>query len=297
MSGWGKISVVLREESIKLYALPREIRDRIYEYLYTVNRPIRLAFPDTDVNGRMLPRDPYMYMNATIIDPGIAVEAAKICYQENLFEFMASFSSHASRFLTTDHYSSGIVPRDVIRRLHVGIGGSHRYFYEGEVHEDFEKMLREQQRFHPDLYSHRSLFEPIMSISDLRVLEFTISDWGWSERSPPALRTIAPLFRILREKGVKMMVRLKHEHGYYDWREEEVGKDFRKTKCRPGDICDISNYFLQPTEKEQGLLGRERGLYPKEFGGEKCGYISATHRVYFDEHFQVYLRLEASQSA
>lgn len=60
-TGWKEIAPVLFEESRKLFSLPRELREKIYGYLYRNSSPdelLELSFPDFEVRESMLPRDP-----------------------------------------------------------------------------------------------------------------------------------------------------------------------------------------------------------------------------------------------
>lgn len=108
--GWPKIGLVLRNESRKLFTLPRErmfprskaaasqahtnphlrlVRDMIYSFLYTSRRNVVVYYKRDLGPGPVFPRDRYLYTNPSVVDPVIASEAIRVLFSTNTLEVVA----------------------------------------------------------------------------------------------------------------------------------------------------------------------------------------------------------------
>lgn len=124
-AGWNKIAESYCTESQKLFTFPRELRDKIYRYLYTRNKASLIEFPTRkcrhsmlhlDIKRRMLSTDPFLYLNATFVDPAIAAEAAQVFYDTNTFQFKHTWIDYSlPKLLKIDCFGSGVIPWDGIR--------------------------------------------------------------------------------------------------------------------------------------------------------------------------------------
>ncbi|KAL1954231.1 hypothetical protein VTO42DRAFT_1511 [Malbranchea cinnamomea] len=145
-AGWESIAKTLYQESLRLFRLPREIRDLIYFYVYRHACPITVRCMITDVERKLmplrqnaetrdyefveyspvqLPVDRPGYLNRRLVHPQIAREAAEVFYKTNVFFFAASAISLQKYlkamaialpvFLLKDHYNSGVLPIEAVR--------------------------------------------------------------------------------------------------------------------------------------------------------------------------------------
>jgi hypothetical protein len=267
-------------------------------------------YPEPDFNGRMLPRDPYFYMNASLVDPRIALEAATVFYQSNSFSFTTPYSSHISRFLSTDHYGSGVKPAAILRRIAIVLNGLryYRYWYDAvepgpDEHEVFEKQLRQNMSISPSVYRTRSLEAPLLEMPELCVLDVTID-----KLIEGSLREIAPLFKKLRRRGVRVIVRLQWDLNlpplHYDLYEVPGRILFEGrthgASCPVGKhsaSLDISRLFDDPTDEDREML-REHGERLQEgqdVAEEDLKVWFAKGRVVYKEQMDICERLDAEE--
>lgn len=263
--GWERISAVLRAESRKLFVLPLELRQKIYGYLYTRSETavVRLDYPDCDVRHSLLPSDPFFYLNASIVDATIAAEAAGVLYDTNTFNiFVASNFYVPSRFLRTDHFGSGVVPKDVIRRLHLTL--PHNRFLSNRRHVDVEDKDCRDHAGHNKIGSFRGVLASVLEITCLKVL--TLEMMACRHPSRFDYRDVAPIIRMLKQQGAKV----------------KLIPDY------------MSNAFDEPTQEEWAMARREMGrqLTKHPFYMERDlevdhGTNSGT-RVYLAQHQMVF---------
>ncbi|KAF1996210.1 hypothetical protein P154DRAFT_580138 [Amniculicola lignicola CBS 123094] len=275
--GWVGIAASLRAESEKLFALPREIREKIYSYLYTRPQPkenyFELEFPDIDVRHSMLPRDPFLYLHANIIDPAIAAEAAQVMYDTNNFRAVIGYSHQPfAQFLRTDHYGSGVVPRDIIRRMHMTLDkGIYTPRYVKELsHKEFEACdYNGRDRI-------RGSVSTLLEMSQLRLLHLHIINFY---ASPKVVRNVSPIIKRLVENGVRVRVRGDAENRI-PW-----GKELEKA-------------FEEPSALEREEVAKEGGLRDSEFGpdGKEIVPSLAQWRTHLSEHYVVWKEIEAQKA-
>ncbi|KAF2462960.1 uncharacterized protein BDR25DRAFT_363293 [Lindgomyces ingoldianus] len=283
-AGWRNISAVLRTESQKLFILPRELREEIYGYLYTLDYPFVLTYPDIDIRRSMLRRDPFLYLHANIVDPVIAAEAAQIMYNSNVFEISSQIPNQVLHFLRTDHYGSGVLPRDVIRRMHLSTQAT--LTFGGVRHE----VLEIQQRSKPwsvvtrRYTTRRWMLMALLEMQQLRILNLELV---CRNSNVYEYREISPTLKMLKERGVVVKV------------------------CAVADMVDgwredISEYFDTPSERDvevmvrDGIIGPEHpvvdedpddwtdDLFPREWSPSRW-------RVFLEEHYKVFKRRELEE--
>ncbi|KAF2810371.1 uncharacterized protein BDZ99DRAFT_476542 [Mytilinidion resinicola] len=316
VSGWEQIKANLQPASLMLLALPLEIRDQIYSHLYTRSEVIHIQYPDSNtLNGRMLPGDAYFYMNAAVVAPQIALEAAKVFYHSNSFSLETPNAEHISRFLSTDHYGSSVQPASILRRIAIDLKDV-RHYSSGydtptgpEPPGEFEKELRQDMAIRPTAYNHRHLEAPLLAMPELCVLDVSIE-----KSSEGHLRPLAPLFKKLRRRGVRVRVILKwkqYRRPSYElfevpgrvilkereWEEKDespnsVSDDddaWVDNAAIPKECADISRLFDNPTDKDWELV-REHGERLKrgqEVAKDDMKLWFAKGRIVYEEQLDV----------
>ncbi|KAF2499690.1 hypothetical protein BU16DRAFT_524146 [Lophium mytilinum] len=325
VSGWEQIKANLQPASLKLLALPLEIRDQIYSHMYTRSEVIPIQYPDSNtLNGRMLPGDAFFYMNAAVVDPQIALEAAKVFYHSNSFSLETPNAEHISRFLSTDHYGSGVQPAAIIKRIAIVLKDVRAHFYGYDTPTDpdeVERELRESMSFYPTLYNHRRLEAPLLAMPELCVLDVSI------EKSYEGdFRLFAPLFKKLRRRGVRVraMLEWKGHSPSYElmevpgrvlW-EDRAGTEMAKDESSNSDSdskdswddedqleelqsADLSRLFDDPTDEDWGLVKEngERLKRGQEVEKEDMKLWFATGRIVYKEQLDVCERLDETERA
>lgn len=239
------VAEMLREDSVALLRLPRELRNEILGYLYTDSTPGHPIWWEnhvdvTDPQFRALPDDPYCYMNASIVDPQIAIETATVFYSTNYFEVPPDDNEELVWILDTDHYGSGVAPKDVLTRLHLSrpLEGCVDLFmppvYASQLR-DF--VLRKSAS---PVFSKNDPWSTLLEARNLRTVEFHLScDIEKLVSTPEML-----LFKMLEERGVSTNVRisLAPRRGY-------------------GASRDYSLVFNKPTTEEVHAMS---GLKPED---------------------------------
>ncbi|KAF2190427.1 hypothetical protein K469DRAFT_697697 [Zopfia rhizophila CBS 207.26] len=260
-SGWAKIVPIIRSQSLQLLVLPRELREKIYSYLYTKSETICLEYPDIDVRRSMLPRDPYLYLNASISDPTIAAEAARVLYDSNTFEVFNC--DEVNDFLATDHYGSRVLPRDILRRIHMSVS---IWGLKPSVssHIDYEEQFRKYVRRYGG-YGYGYAYARTNPAVDAAI----------------ELRRLSPLIKILRSNNMAVKFMLERD------------------SPRPHKV-DISKWFEEPSIEDLEAVQRDGKLRIPEYrmGLEIPGQPEPTpaqYRVFLDEHYRVFRRLETEE--
>jgi hypothetical protein len=87
----------------------------IYAHLYTNRFPnVELLYPRKEAPVHVLPRDPWMYLDASVVDPVIAAEAAQWLFFGNSFELIAQSGTKVRFYeVTTTLYKCLIVLDEV----------------------------------------------------------------------------------------------------------------------------------------------------------------------------------------
>lgn len=233
-AGWKKIAPVLRAESQKLFKLPRELRDVIYGYLYTRQHNIGLDLPDIDVRRSMLPRDRVFYLNAALVHPQIAAEAALVLYNTNSFVLRDRLywneNNFLSQFLRTDHFGSGILPKDIIRRLSITMNFTLSIDAPPPVAYENEHCRNEDG--HNRTNTDRSRLASVLEMKQLQLLHIKLGNNFVTDSSDLKIeyRGLAPIIRMLKQRGVAVRVtiglaeftHLEGEENGVDWKYREV---------------------------------------------------------------------------
>jgi hypothetical protein len=74
----------------------------VYPFLYTSWREVEyVVYPREHVPLNLFPRDPYLYLNASIVDPIIAGEATQYLFYANRFELIAQSGTKVSPAVRT----------------------------------------------------------------------------------------------------------------------------------------------------------------------------------------------------
>ena len=88
--------------------------------------PVKFSVSSEDAPLPKLRPDVSCYLNPCVVDPQIAEEAASVLYHENVFRIWTKREARfrfglLQDFLKHDHYLSGHIARDHVRRIHVGV--------------------------------------------------------------------------------------------------------------------------------------------------------------------------------
>ncbi|KAF2870883.1 hypothetical protein BDV95DRAFT_595555 [Massariosphaeria phaeospora] len=255
---WREIALRLREESRKLFVLPRELRDSIYALLYTYRVPVKDVYYTRDSVPRVvLRRDPYLYLNASVVDPVIASEAAQMVFFANKFNVIAhsgakmmyNFLSH---FLHTDHFASTIKPSQTfLRQLTVTFPGRDLYH---PTYPDFEQGRPLSKKAKYRIQKRKNTPCHLDSLLDLPHLEHltlqltNINTFGWAHVE---YRDIAPTIKTLKRRGVRARVLALGENWWNKRRESTDVSDLFDDPSQEDGIAFGTTPFAQLAELER----------------------------------------------
>jgi hypothetical protein len=228
-------------------ALPREMRDAILEQLYCFKTPILTEISRIGTRTIFkMPRDPALYMSQRHVG-SLAEEAAEIFYSQNTFDFSSQpfkCDSHteywewlnrfdrvgwtASRyelFLNSDHYGSGVHPRDLIRKAHIFLANTCRSsLHEGAFRFEYETLVDHPRQIIFERQHSKWLDEAIYKgnahFADREHLQYFLGFSGLQELTiticvPLILgkssfdsicRLISPIVRQLKDRQIKVKV-------------------------------------------------------------------------------------------
>ena len=202
---------VLRRKAQALAALPREMRDAIFEQIYVQKNPIVVSC-SRHGNGLLfdMPKDTALYMSSLHVGESLAREAAEIFWKSNTFTFnigsaYRSFrprhgsglwvQSELDEWSTTDHYGSGNPPQDYIRHASLRINRL-SYYYDAALTSDwqmshvdkicnhiyFESICRDVVA--GSLHDYRERLRSFLGFSGLKSLKVEIGDFVLAVGSP-----------------------------------------------------------------------------------------------------------------
>ena len=222
---------VLRRKAQALAALPREMRDAIFEQIYVQKNPIVVSC-SRHGNGLLfdMPKDTALYMSSLHVGESLAREAAEIFWKSNTFTFnigsaYRSFrprhgsglwvQSELDEWSTTDHYGSGNPPQDYIRHASLRINRL-SYYYDAALTSDwqmshvdkicnhiyFESICRDVVA--GSLHDYRERLRSFLGFSGLKSLKVEIGDL-W-HRFDTVARILNPIARDFRQADVKFML-------------------------------------------------------------------------------------------
>jgi hypothetical protein len=279
--GWAKIIPAMRAQSASLFALPREIRERIYGHLYTLSTEMVFDNPDPNVRYSLLPRDPYHYLSTSIVHPVIAAEAAQTLYDTNRISIQGTYSQKlVDAFLTTDHFGSGVCPGDIMRRLKIYLNTrALRTTSLHHSHAHFEEGLDNGYWY---WFEDRAILACVLDMPELRLLEITTSSEDLY--SPCEWRVFNPIIKQLLERGVAVRVKVEEEVPYWE----------TERRPEPQRTRDVSEYFRTPAQEEREIFGDQESLVEGSreiVSVEGPGFPAddgAYWRVFLDNHYHVW---------
>jgi hypothetical protein len=127
-AGHEQVANTLRQKAQALLVLPREMRDAVLEQIYAQTEPIIMTWKKYGHSHYFtMPKDIALYMSSLHVGEDLAREAAEMFYKQNKFSFVygdhhvdgMTTCNHWNRaqmeaWFNTDHYGSGLTPKDVI---------------------------------------------------------------------------------------------------------------------------------------------------------------------------------------
>jgi hypothetical protein len=268
-SGHDAIARKLQFKAQALGGLPREMRDAIYEQLYRSKTPVlpeMLRFgPKTLFK---MPTDSALYMSQRHVGPVIAEEAAEIFYTQNTFGFGGGRTVQSTLqwcrdkydlFLDSDHYESGVRPRDLIRKLHVVLSSAGRSSYasalrfEYNARSDDPRQITFERKFHEwvdrsessgtQYFDDREHLGYFLDFDGLQ--ELTIDICASDGEIDSICRLINPIIRQLKDRRVKVTVisyRTTWENGDANSKPHEQ---------------DVSSFFDAPSFEDYALFKKQ----------------------------------------
>lgn len=242
-AGHDDIAKSLQIKAQALGALPREMRDAIFAQLYrsenTISPEISRVGPKTFFE---MPKDPALYMSQRHVREVIAGEAGEVFYAQNTFLFGFGYSIYCNPndvwdsndlkaslrwslskydlFFDTDHYQSGLRPRDFIRKVSVWLGNlgrttdasSKRFQYDARGENPRQITFEREHSQWQDrarsigapFYDDRAHLEYFLNLHGLT--EFTIVISAADGDLDSMCRLINPAVRQMRNRGVKVKI-------------------------------------------------------------------------------------------
>jgi hypothetical protein len=224
-----------------------------------------------------------LYLNAAVVHPDIAAEAAEVFYNKNAFDFDDYLPRRFSGFLATDHSESGVLPRDIISSLHLKAsltGDNHC-----ELQDDGVDYLK-----------------PIFSIPQLRKVHLTLV-FGYyflkDIRRMPALdfHGLAEDVKKLKSAEIDVQVVLEHcrinPHWYNaflndlddDGAEWDMPEEFPRK--------DISPWFNEPSAEDREAANRLGGVHVRDgklvWGDAPKGHIEGARNEEIEQQYRIWL--------
>ncbi|KAJ9637863.1 hypothetical protein H2201_006764 [Coniosporium apollinis] len=304
------LATIMRNEAAKLFILPREVRDIVYEHLYSEHKPIRVgkrnewSYPRSARRWPeygLLPLDTAGLMSSYHVGAQIAMEAAMVFYSTNTFHI--EDLKHTAEFLNTDQYGVGILPRDHVRKLSLPESIPDRWIHklrcqrirlqtledvlpDSELEDQYEDWLarkrlslgRKLARKSQWRTDSRSLLEPLCHMPRLQAVEARV--WGrdcWPDEIldlPLEERRYSPLFIRLRQNGVKL--KLEQYEVVYD-HSSDGGYETSEVSN------DISSWFDEPTDTDRAFVKKS-----EQNASAPVRRDARWARVKLYEHFQLY---------
>ena len=204
------------------------MRDAIFEQIYLHKESVKVSVSrHGDHIIFNMPKDTALYMSALHVGEDLAREAAEVFYKQNVFSFIrgsfyraygydTGFSvwdqAQVDQWFSTDHYGSGICPKDCIRHLSLHFDRiSHRY--DGALMTDwqsahgdrvcnhiyFEKICMDVDA--NSWHDYRGRLRSFLQYTTLKSIEVTIANL--TGRLDTMARILNPLVREFRDAGIK----------------------------------------------------------------------------------------------
>jgi hypothetical protein len=311
--GHEEVAKKLQVKAKVLSALPREMRDAIFEQLYIREEPIEVEWSRIGDNIIFkMPKDEALYLSAWHVGAQIAGEAAEIFYKHNLFAFNALDAdpphwtlSRNDREMTqekfeqwfdTDHFGSGIKPRGLVRKIDLYFREASHYYNVWcsstlPSHRGFETEYDKQHQMDAK-FDHRAQLEYLSTIEGLQEIRISCPIDG--DNSDILCRLISPVVRQLKVNRVKVVIR---RRSYSEYNAIEHGSDFSSYFDEPSAEDYVAfekvtgrGKFHNPNEYEDVLLAwwdlvkESRGCGVYNIPDVNPGFV----RVWLTEHIEVY---------
>jgi hypothetical protein len=260
---------VLRQRALALAALPREMRDAIFEQIYVQDTPIEVTWSRLGNNYVFeMPKDSALYMSSLHVGTDLAHEAAEIFYKRNTFTFDEPSFSHWTQaqldsWFSRDHYGSGIMPKDFIRNLEIRmyqpgycynnaivyVSGPNSFVSKLCNHLQFEDICDNVSQ---DWQDYRPLLRSLLRYETLQHIRFIIPQLG--DRFDTAARILNPIVRELRATGVKVTFEYKYR--------VETDLDLNESRIfdEPSDD-DFAEYYQVTQRRSVFVDNPERDLF------------------------------------
>lgn len=242
-SGHDEIAKRLQIKAQALGALPREMRDAIFEQLYRLQAPISPEITRVGPNTFFkMPKDTALYMSQRHVGEAIAEEAAEIFYTQNTFHFGPDYSDYNNYnggwssgdlqaslkwslskydlFLDSDHYQSRVRPCNFIRKASIWLANSGRTVhlnaerFEFNARGDNPRQIGFEQTYRKwrdrtraigaPFFDDREHLEYFLNLDGLK--EFTIVITVSHGDVDSMCRLINPSVRRMKDRHVKVKV-------------------------------------------------------------------------------------------
>jgi hypothetical protein len=315
-TGHEEVANKLQLKAKALAALPREMRDAIFEQLYIQDHPIEVKSSRIGDNVVFqMPKDKALYLSKWHVGPQVASEAAIIFYKYNTFVFNSEIGCSYGRgriditaekleqWLDTDHFASGMTPRGMVRKIKIHLRGGNHYFlntttWDGTTpkipgHAKFESQVDENRIVHNE-FDQRGQLDYLSKIEGLHeICIVVLKETGLCDQLN---RLISPCIRQIRENGTNVVVQ--RVHCVTDWEEN------------PSEDKVVTHFFDEPSADDyktfEEITGRGKTHNPNKYedpmlawwdwAKEKKDYDlyhsesvnPAFVRVWLQEHFEAY---------
>lgn len=253
-------AAIIRQKATGLAALPKELRDAIFEMMYVEKTPVEISW--SRVGSKFLfemPKDPGLYMSVLHVGLQLAREAAEIFYKHNTFTFVRiannrncynpGFSNweaeHLSSWFDTDHYGSGCTPKDFVRKLEIRLDPPGYCFNDGVYyswsgdnaiklcnHIEMENLCSNVTRDWQDYRGRLRFLHESLEGTLLQHINIVVPPQG--DRFDTVARIINPFIRTTREIGLKVT---------FEQYTPETGDS-------PAEQVDLSDIFDTPSDSD-----------------------------------------------
>jgi len=257
--GHEKLAKLMRADVQNLEQLPKEMRLAILEKIYTHSEQIIIMSRRIAAKHHfVLPDDESMYLSSAHVGPTIALEANEIFYKLNCFKFSLSAMAGdrggvdwMKQFFDTDHYHSGIRPREILRKVSISldsplntfaIGSEDRPPGHGTFESSYEVALNsERNAVWPRFPCARIALQQIVNgLPNLRELAI---DTDRMDSEASMMRLINPVVRHALDGGIDTHVTARV---WVPWEPENVKKE-----------VDIISRFARPSDTDLAVFKRE----------------------------------------
>lgn len=229
------------------------MRDAIFEQIYVQQDPVPISWSRHGPHWVFkMPKDPALYMSSLHVGEHLAREASEIFYKRNVFTFVFGSPQYfrdlnpgllwsqiqLDDWFNTDHYGSGITPKDMVRNLDIRMDRSSRH-YDSAVHSGWgygmpdkicnhiqlEELSRQVER--GSWQDCRGLLLSLKQYDTLQQIQVTIADLG--SRFDCMTRLLNPAIHELKDAGIKVAFKVSN------WNNERL---------------DLSSIFDAPSDED-----------------------------------------------